>query len=595
MHAFSHLQNEFNVHYTMYGDEALALRMQLQQLGMPVEEQNALCADLMADELAVVKCSQEMEREMKQLRESERRIDLLKGQDALSSGRLKRDEEYAKTVAREQVGVTGPSSIAKRKREINPAESTTTTTSSPRRRQIVGFQLHCAMTRNSLSASSSSSSPSPSSSSSSSSSYPSSQTTSTSTTTTSSSARASNAVVETDTHDCSICLETVATSFTLSLSSCRHRFCQQCLRSYIISRVEGDRGPSAYPVPCPDPTCESQMTFEEGLSMVAGCGEACMRYQQLQVRHTFLPSKKYCPNEKCGGVFEFEPGPVGSLTANQVTCPECTRDVCMACESFWHDGFTCAAYQSLPQEARKNPHEAALQLLADKNQWTSCPGCKEMVDKRVDDCNFVQCRCGTGFCYACGVQYQSLRRTAGNLHGKPGCSCGLFNFNEEAPQPQQPQQPQQQQRQQQLQQQQDDQYYLEEARQEAQEEQEQQRRQQQQEQDFRQQLLQQQQEDDLQVAQHLNQARDNRLMNQSLDLQGVLRKAQQRRLNVPNGILYAIRNCQCVYCHAEFESISVLEDHLNYAPHPVYRCCERIFISEQARQQHQSNAKAHGN
>ncbi|KAI9267898.1 hypothetical protein BDA99DRAFT_435745, partial [Phascolomyces articulosus] len=39
--------------------------------------------------------------------------------------------------------------------------------------------------------------------------------------------------------------------------------------------------------------------------------------------------------------------------------------------------------------------------LAEKQRWTRCPRCHEMVEKS-HGCLFVYCNCGTEFCYRCG-------------------------------------------------------------------------------------------------------------------------------------------------------------------------------------------------
>lgn len=46
--------------------------------------------------------------------------------------------------------------------------------------------------------------------------------------------------------------------------------------------------------------------------------------------------------------------------------------------------------------------------------------------ERQDGCNYMTCKCGAGFCYKCGTAYVSLKGTASNVHGTPGCKCKLF-------------------------------------------------------------------------------------------------------------------------------------------------------------------------
>jgi hypothetical protein len=90
-------------------------------------------------------------------------------------------------------------------------------------------------------------------------------------------------------------------------------------------------------------------------------------------------------------------------------------------------GYTCAAFQALPLELR-SADDAALLRLARSSKWRRCPaaGCGFMVE-REHGCNYMVCRCGAKFCYACGVKYVSDAPTEANVHGTQGCSCALFD------------------------------------------------------------------------------------------------------------------------------------------------------------------------
>lgn len=82
-------------------------------------------------------------------------------------------------------------------------------------------------------------------------------------------------------------------------------------------------------------------------------------------------------------------------------------------------GFTCAAFQQLPAHLRTKDDAALLNLSA-KQKWRQCPQCKHMVE-RVAGCNHVQCRCGTPFCFQCGMKYKNNRPTVANVHGEFAC------------------------------------------------------------------------------------------------------------------------------------------------------------------------------
>ena len=50
-----------------------------------------------------------------------------------------------------------------------------------------------------------------------------------------------------------------------------------------------------------------------------------------------------------------------------------------------------------------------------------------MLVERIEGCNHVHCRCGTGFYYQCGSQYSSDKATGNQIHGTLACMCHLFS------------------------------------------------------------------------------------------------------------------------------------------------------------------------
>ena len=102
-------------------------------------------------------------------------------------------------------------------------------------------------------------------------------------------------------------------------------------------------------------------------------------------------------------------------------------------------GLTCQEVLELPPDQRsadgiksgaaakaaREDHASMLKMAADL-AWKKCPSCNILVD-RIDGCNYVRCRCGTGFCYRCGLAY-GPKPCATNVHGTPACKCGLFRY-----------------------------------------------------------------------------------------------------------------------------------------------------------------------
>lgn len=164
-------------------------------------------------------------------------------------------------------------------------------------------------------------------------------------------------------------------------------------------------------------------------------GEERATFDELRVGRFLDPARLlYCP--KCATPAEI---PVAEADEEQLTrtsCPDpaCGAELCAACRVAWHEGLTCEQWLALPA-AQRAPEEEAARRLAASRGWMPCPACSAVVE-RIDGCNHVVCSapgptgvvCGTAFCYRCGVRYLDSVETGANVHGSPGCACGLFDY-----------------------------------------------------------------------------------------------------------------------------------------------------------------------
>jgi IBR domain, a half RING-finger domain/Zinc finger, C3HC4 type (RING finger) len=228
---------------------------------------------------------------------------------------------------------------------------------------------------------------------------------------------------------CPICLESVAPSYMRLLGDCKHALCEACARSYLqnISRETKE-----FPIPCP--TCHHSFDPQRCLVLLTAVAEQpdVERFEKLLIEKLYMPHIRYCPNERCGQPFEWDnnaPEMFHPVDFYRITCLFCYTEICVQCRDKWH------AQKSCEQHRRERACDDALQILAREECWKPCPGCGELVEKRLGDCNFIRCRCGECFCHNCGVAYISTTETANNRHGTPGCPCGLWpiedNFEDE--------------------------------------------------------------------------------------------------------------------------------------------------------------------
>ena len=206
-------------------------------------------------------------------------------------------------------------------------------------------------------------------------------------------------------------------------AQCQHWVCRPCMTKYCENEADNQR--SAV-VKCVHPDCGGRATNALCEELLGVHSVALSKLRQAQAI-SIIPVEKriYCPNRECSAVFERpEEGEIDGWPRAQ--CSHCHKALCVRCGVPWHEALDCGAFQSLPAHLRQAEDIALLQHARDKG-LRSCPRCRELVERQgQDQCNFVECRCGCAFCYACGLAYRSTAPTAHNVHGTPGCECGLF-------------------------------------------------------------------------------------------------------------------------------------------------------------------------
>ncbi len=219
---------------------------------------------------------------------------------------------------------------------------------------------------------------------------------------------------------CGICFDEFPHGDGLSLGECDAIYCEECMVTYL----QGVAAEKKYPVRCPG--CKEELNpWLCAVALETSDKDAAEKLQQLAVEKMTVGGVKYCCNKTCNTPFEFAGG-----AEARVQCPLCHALTCGICGLPWHEGRTCAQAQGATQMAK----------LAKENNWRHCPSCSELIE-RIDGCNFVRCKCGTGFCFNCGVPYKKVGAAGGqmggprNSHGNPGCQCGLFQNMPRRPRP----------------------------------------------------------------------------------------------------------------------------------------------------------------
>ncbi|ETV92735.1 hypothetical protein H310_13156 [Aphanomyces invadans] len=201
---------------------------------------------------------------------------------------------------------------------------------------------------------------------------------------------------------------------------CGHMYCVGCLSGWVASKIEE----RSVPIVCASLNCSREVRPPHIAAILSG--KLFEKFSELVTAKMYEADSMYCPNKQCSQVFvkpSFRPG------QEKTTCLLCETILCLRCQVGWHDGLNCDEYKRMIA-AGGDSDEAQLYQLKYTFQWKQCPKCNILVE-RSTGCNYMRCKCGEPFCYACGVPYAEKVPTPDHPHGKPGCQCGLNPRNAE--------------------------------------------------------------------------------------------------------------------------------------------------------------------
>jgi len=221
---------------------------------------------------------------------------------------------------------------------------------------------------------------------------------------------------------CPVCQEVVVGAACVAKRPggglCGHSLCSDCFRSYAKHEIAENRRAA---VRCPALECQAVFSAAVLTEALADAPRELSLFHDL-LAEALVEQKLYCPYEGCAALMD-----AGSSALANAECLSCHRLICVPCRSAYHAGLSCVEYQALPATQRGSFSERALRELAADAGWRACPTCGNMVERQPHGCNFMMCRCRSAFCFACGAAYLHLRPTAANVHGQPGCNCGIFD------------------------------------------------------------------------------------------------------------------------------------------------------------------------
>ncbi|CAH2071623.1 unnamed protein product, partial [Thlaspi arvense] len=197
---------------------------------------------------------------------------------------------------------------------------------------------------------------------------------------------------------CIICFDDIDSDLMLSVDQCGHRFCLNCVKHHIESKLLDGTIPN-----CPQHRCKSQLTIER-------CGKlltlkmSLMWKQRIKEDLTPFTERVYCPYPRCSYLMSKTELSSSCESVGFRTCFKCNGSFCIHCKVPWHSMLSCTDYK---KSRRLNDDGELIEILAKKLQWRQCVKCQQMI-QRSDGCGRITCRCGHVFCYDCGADWYGL-------------------------------------------------------------------------------------------------------------------------------------------------------------------------------------------
>ncbi|KAG6013222.1 hypothetical protein E4U43_007428 [Claviceps pusilla] len=170
-------------------------------------------------------------------------------------------------------------------------------------------------------------------------------------------------------------------------------YCKDCFVRLVTAATQHE---AQWPPKC----CLNQIPFMLIVSNIPDDLKRTFRERSLEWE---LPvsERVYCSQSECG--VWIRPKQI-KLNERQGRC-ERGHFTCTICRGPSHGDDDC------PQD-----YEMALtNMLAEQEGWKRCYNCHAMVEHR-DACEHMTCRCGSQFCYVCGLRWKTCRCTAHQLN-----------------------------------------------------------------------------------------------------------------------------------------------------------------------------------
>ncbi|CAH8337657.1 unnamed protein product [Eruca vesicaria subsp. sativa] len=170
---------------------------------------------------------------------------------------------------------------------------------------------------------------------------------------------------------CSICInDNIRAIQMFSVDICGHRFCSECVKRYIETRLlEGNR------LTCPPNGCHLELRY---LSCVNFLTRELKQIWQQRIIEDLIPvtERVYCPNPRCSALMSVKELSIIKSTEESGVrrlCVKCREPFCFNCKAPWHNNMSCDNYKILHPNLIAN--DTKLEALDNKKMWRQCTKC----------------------------------------------------------------------------------------------------------------------------------------------------------------------------------------------------------------------------
>ena len=213
---------------------------------------------------------------------------------------------------------------------------------------------------------------------------------------------------EPDEIECCTCFTVIVNqSDIFRLEYCGHTYCLDCIKLQLApSTVD-------FPIMCAADGCNKALVWKDFNNLSDLTDFSIRRLVSAGVRSYVAANQdkvRNCPSPDCSMIYSV------TREGKCFFCQHCSAMVCTTCHEPYHEGLTCAMYQS----GKQTDKDFEDWLQRDPTNRKRCPKCSSPIEK-IFGCNHVTCtQCHAHICWFCLLYFSSSNECYDHLSAKHG-------------------------------------------------------------------------------------------------------------------------------------------------------------------------------